>query len=157
MFQTIFLHDYRKPLAYRKASRKFCGPYQWTPSKPGTGRWFYMGKGLTVGDSTFRLRIEDANECLPPGSRLRFINGYYTDDDSCLSDTLKPIIARLPHGRGFLAGWTMGEGMSSCVDAHIWETEEEAARAAHDMAERDAEKEREYQAQQRELEEEEED
>ena len=94
--------------------------------------------------SPIALRLEEANQHLSY-SRLSNINGYYCDMDGD-GDTLQPIIARLPHGRGFLAGWTMGEGMCASLDGHIWTDEEEAARAAHDLAEHDAERSREAQA-----------
>lgn len=142
MFAQITLHDFSQPLAARKASRKYVGPYTWRPAKPGTGRGFYM----TEGHGGIVLRIEDANDSIPGGNSLRSIDGYYIDSDC--HDTLQPIIARLPHGRGYLAGWTMGTGMASSIDAHIWETAEEAAMAAHDEAERAADREQEYRAEQ---------
>lgn len=46
-------------------------------------------------------------------------------------------------GRGFLAGWTMGPGMCASLDAYIYKAPEDAAHAAHSMAESDAEKNRE--------------
>jgi len=61
---------------------------------------------------------------------------------------IRGIVVALPHGR-FLAGWSMGEGMSSTVDASpIFSSAIDAAHAADSMAERAAEDEREYQAQQ---------
>lgn len=51
------------------------------------------------------------------------------------------IIARLPHGRGYLAGFTMGEGMAASLDGHIWTDIEDAARAAYDEAESAADRE----------------
>lgn len=134
-FDTIYIHGFEtsngKPpsLKERAEMRKVCGPYQWTPSEPGKGRGFYQSsKGLRMGDSTFKLRLESANDSL--SGRLSMIDGYFTDED-CSSDTLKPIIARLNHNRGFLAGWTMGKGMCASLDADVYETAEEAAMAAH--------------------------
>ncbi len=138
MFSNIVMINYARPLAERAALRKVVGPYRWTPSAPGKGRIFYQsGKGLECGDSTFRLRLEWANDHLK-GSRLSDTNGYYCDPH-CDGDTLQPIIARLPHGRGFLAGWTMGENMAACLDATIYRDEETAAYAAHSMADNAAE------------------
>lgn len=144
MFNEIVLIDHKRPLAERAKARKSVGPYRWRPSKPNNGRGFYQsshGLAMDRAGSSINLRLEEANDHLR-GSRLSHISGYYCDPYGD-GDTLQPIIARLPHGRGFLAGWTMGAGMCAALDSEIWETEEEAARAAHDMAERDAERERE--------------
>ena len=149
MFHEITMIEYARPLAKRLEARKFTGPYKWRPTNaPCEGRGFYQassGLRMDPRGSTFDLRLEDANDHLR-GARLAMINGYYCDDFQ--SDTLQPIIARLPHGRGFLAGWTMGAGMCASLETYVWESAEEAARAAHDEAERAAEREREYQAQQ---------
>lgn len=142
------VHDFSRPLHERLQQREYTGPYYWNPSKPGTGRGFYQsshGLWCDKRGSTFDLRLEFANEHLGR-TRLSHINGYFSDLDG-EGDTLQPIIARLPHGRGFLAGWTMGAGMCAAIDSDIHETIEDAARAAHDMAERDAEKNRESAAQ----------
>jgi hypothetical protein len=132
------VHDFSRPLRKRFEQRQYTGPYYWSPSKPGTRRGFYQashGLACDKAGSSFNLRLELANDHLW-GSRLRFINGYYADRDH--GDTLTPIVARLPHGRGFLAGWTMGAGMCAALDSDIYETIEDAARAAHDIAESDA-------------------
>ncbi|SCY04420.1 hypothetical protein [Rhizobium sp. NFACC06-2] len=141
MFTQITMIDYSRPMAERIKSRKFCGPYRWTPSVPGSGRGFYQASHGLLMDrhgSSLNLRLEEANEHLGH-SRLRFTTGYYADPYG-EGDTLKPIIARLPRNRGFLAGWTMGEGMAASVSGTIYETEEEAAYAAHSEAEHDAER-----------------
>ena len=150
MFTEITLIDYARPLKARAEARRCVGPYRWTPAKPGNGRGFYQAsKGLYCDPrgSSFDLRLEEANNYL--GGRLSQINGYYCDRDGD-GDTLQPIIARLPHGRGFLAGWTMGAGMCASLDAYVYETPEDAAHAAHSMAENDAEKNREAEEQDRE-------
>lgn len=140
MFTEIVLINYRRPLSERAKARKTVGPYRWRPSTPGTGRGFYQsGRSLECGDSTFSLRLGWANDHLGG----RWPSGYYCDSEG-EGDTLQPIIARLPHGRGFLAGWTMGESMAACVAGDIYPDPEDAARAAHDMAEQDAEANREY-------------
>ncbi len=143
MFNEIVMIDYKRPLRERAKNRKVCGPYRWRPANPNTGRGFYQSSNGLFMDprgSSLDLRLEDANDHLK-GLRLGYIDGYYTDDFQC--DTLQPIIARLPHGRGFLAGWTMGRGMCASLDNTIYETEQDAAHAAHSMAEHDAEAERE--------------
>lgn len=141
IFYEIITHDLRKPMCKRVEERKHCGPYRWRPSKTGTGRGFYMAEGLKVDQagSTFDLRLEPARNFLPFGSRLSRIDGYFysvaMDRDECLI----PIVARLPNKRGFLAGWTMGDGMMSAIDGDVCEDGYNAALAAYDMAERNAE------------------
>ena len=141
IFQEVILHDFTKPLAKRAADRKFCGPYRWTPSEPGKGRGFYMAsKGLACArhGAGFDLRLELANDHLGQSR----VDGYYCDRD-CDGDMLQPIIARLAHGRGFLAGWTMGAGMCAAMDTDcIYNDAESAAYAAHSKAEYDAEESR---------------
>lgn len=138
---VIFIHDWRKPLRKRLESRKYVGPYMWKPTAPGSGRGFYLAAhGLETGDSTFRLRLEWANDHI--SGRTADITGYYTDEFQ--HETAKPIIARLPHGRGFLAGYTLGNGMASAIEPEIYADAESAAYAAHSVAERVAEDEREY-------------
>ena len=59
---------------------------------------------------------------------------------------------RLPHNRGFLAGWSMGEGMISEIEYTVYDDERNAAWAADSLAEDVAEKEREFQESQEEYE-----
>lgn len=138
MFAQIILHDLSKSLQSRAKGRKVCGPYLWAPSKAGQGRGFYTGPDGQCArhGAGFRLRLEDANAHI--SGRLSMTTGYFCDSDGD-GDTLQPIIARLPRGRGFLAGWTMGEGMASALGASIFEDEADAAHEAHRMAQRDAE------------------
>lgn len=134
------IHDFSMPLIKRAEMRKHCGPYQWTPAKPGGGRGFYQSSRGLYCDRTgsiFDLRLTEANEHVNRASSLYRINGYYCDNFGDCS--LMPIVARLPHGRGFLAGWTMGPGMCASIDLTLHDNERDAAYAAHDMAERDAE------------------
>lgn len=139
LFDRITMIDYARPLRDRAKARKTCGPYTWTPTAPGNGRGFYQAsRGDVAVDrhgSTFDLRLTECAET------HRGITGYYADQDTVIS----PIVARLPHGRGFLCGWTMGRGMCGALEPEIYDSEEEACRAAHDEAERAAEREREYQ------------
>ena len=155
VFQEIITHAWRRPLRHRLESRKFCGPYRWRPAKPGTGRGFYSSsESALVMDregSPLGLRLKWANDHLSH-SRLSAVRGYCCDLDGA-GDTLKPIVARLPRGRGFLAGWTMGKGMCGALDAYVWPDATEAARAAHGMAESDAEESAEHQEREREAEE----
>lgn len=146
-FKTIYIHTYQTSdghtptLAERAKMRKTCGPYQWTPAQPGKGRGFYSSSRneLVMGDGPVSLRLDLANDHLT--GRLSHTNGYYCDSDGD-GDTLTPVIARLTHGRGFLAGWTMGAGMCGSIGASVYEDVTEAAHAAHSMAEYDAEQSR---------------
>lgn len=145
MFREIVMIDYGRPLAARLASRKYCGPYRWTPAAPGKGRGFYSSSHALTMDprgSSLALRLEDANDHLR--DRRRFVSGYYADDYQ--NATLEPIIARLPSGRGFLAGWTMGADMCGTLEPEVYPDAESAASAAHVAAEYAAERERERQA-----------
>lgn len=151
----ISMIDYSRSLADRAAARKFCGPYRWTPADrrkgatrnlPFEGRGFYQASrpwGLRVDPrgSTFDLRLDYANTFHPINWRR---NGTFSHDSR---DTFTAIVARLPHGRGFLAGWTLGTGMCGALDGHIWDTIEDAARAAYDEAEHACEQDAEHQAQ----------
>lgn len=141
MFTKITMIDYKKSLRQRADSRKYCGPYCWTPNdKPGSGIGFYCGKTVEEMDkrgSVIRLRIEEV------GESRQGVKAYWCDDFG--DETMTPIIARLPRGRGFLAGWSMGAGMCATLGGRVYEDEDEAKRAAHDEAEIGAEKEREHQ------------
>ena len=141
MFSEIILHDTTRPLAARLASRKHCGPYRWRPAAPNSGRGFYCDAAEQCGVGTLRLRLEDANAQI--SGRLARTTGYYCDPH-CDGDTLQPIIARLPRGRGFLAGWKMGPNMCATLGAEIFPDEACAAYAAHSEAENTAERERDY-------------
>lgn len=131
MFREIVLHDYSRKLADRLQSRRTVGPYRWQPTTPNKERGFYMGAGSTMGDSTFRLRVV-------------YTGDTFTDWES--DTTFEAIVLRLPRGRGFLAGWTMGDGMLSACDPEISPDYDTAARWACGMAERACSDESEYQA-----------
>lgn len=113
------------------ARRSQCtGEYRHAP-KPNNrdGAGFYLGS-----DSPFDMRYE-----IRP-------TGYYCDP--CQDQTISGLVFRLPRGRGFLAGWTMGENMASSIDySPIFDSESDAQRCADSMAESVAESELEYQAQ----------
>lgn len=144
LFREITLINYGRPLAERKAARRYVGPYRWRPAAPGTGCGFYSSSRdmlqVDARGSSFQLRLEDANDHLRD-SRLRFVTGYH--GDSYGDFVLHPIIARLPRRRGFLAGYSAGPGMCAALSATIHETARDAALAAHDEAERWAERNRE--------------
>ena len=123
--------NYGRSLKKRAESRKVVGPYYWTPRISGSdGVGFYQSQNDLAMDalgSTCNLRLSYTN----PHIGLR-PSAYWCDQEGFT--TLTPIVAALPHGRGFLAGWTMGEGMVASLFTHIHETEEDAAYAAHEKA-----------------------
>lgn len=144
IFTQITMIDYSKPLKARAASRKRVGPYMWQPVAPCMGRGFYQASNSLAMDragSTFSLRLQHANDLWRGAYRKP---DAYSVGAMC-EDYFHPIVARLPHGRGFLSGWTMGAGMAASLDNYIWDTEHDAALAAHDAAESAAESEAEYQ------------
>lgn len=135
-FPKIILRDMSKPVRARHS--KHCGPYYWTPvcvigAHPGRG--FYSSSlsmlGMDRSGSTFRLRLEDA------GTRREECYGHETA-------SFYPIIARLPSNRGFLAGYTMGEGMLGALDGTIYRDEDDARRAARVEAEHARDRDAEY-------------
>jgi hypothetical protein len=123
----IILADLSRPLAQRK--RKLTGPYRWTPQDrtrggPHPGRGGYVTRGEFCEGSGVRLRL-----CEAPSKYA----GGWSDLDGAF--TVLPMVARLPGGRGFLAGCGEGEQLWCGFDGHIWAEESEAWRAAHDHAE----------------------
>ncbi len=128
-----------KTLKARKERFTGCtGPYYHAP-KPvarNAGKGFYLG---------------DAGQ---PGLRWSWCDdidlsithtGWYSEDH-CMGECIRGLVFTLPRSRGFLAGWSMGKGMVGSVEySDVYETPEEAARAADQLAERVAEEEREYQ------------
>lgn len=137
---TLPRGNMRKRATARKS--RCCGPYYHSPEPlnrgQDNGRGFYLESHGMPG-----LRWEWCDEVRD--ARIRH-TGWFADE---YQDTkVRGLIMRLPHGRGFLAGYSMGENMSSAVDLDIYETETEAARAADSLAESVAEREREYQEQQ---------
>jgi hypothetical protein len=60
--------------------------------------------------------------------------GWFADPDGD-GDKIRGIVVRLSHGRGFLAGWAMGEGMAGTVYRDVYADAVDAARAADSFAE----------------------
>lgn len=101
----------------------------------------HPGRGFYLADHGSPRRYDFADDIA--GARIDH-KGWYTDEYGD-GDKMRGIIIRLPHGK-MLAGWSMGEGMASSIEGHIYTDEIEAARAADQIAEYAAEEEREYQA-----------
>lgn len=153
--QTIVMHNYRRPLAKRRDDRRHVGPYMWAVPKLGAerkGRGFYFANTaeLAIGDATFSLRIHEANDFLR-GTWLARTSGYYAAPEY-QDDAIIPYVVRLPNGRGFWPAYGEGRGMWGAVDYDTYETAEEAARAAHQLAEDAAVREQEHREEQDRLE-----
>lgn len=131
----------RAPLARRLAdfrtfSRMYgrpmfspCGPYQCRQFATDDELSFYQDDSATM-----------------PG--LRYETGRAFAYDDC--EPLAAFVFRLPHGRGFLAGWSMGDGMAAMVSRDIIADERDAMRRAESMADAAALRESEYQERERE-------
>lgn len=126
----------RKPLQQRlrdfkacdKRRLSTCGPYQCKQFATHNDLSFYLDDSATMPE-------------------LRYTLGESWSYDDC--DPMTAIVMRLPRGRGFLAGWTMGEGMLSEVSRDIWDNENDAMNEAERMAQRAAEDEAQYQVDER--------
>lgn len=127
-----------KPASRLAAAKTRCtGPYYAAPVPNAGGAFFYLDSDFMPG-----LRWEWADEI--EGARINH-KGWFSDPYGD-GETIRGIVFRLPKGRGFLAGWSMGEGMASEAESKIYADEIAAARAADSEAESVAEREREYQA-----------
>jgi hypothetical protein len=129
MFTDIVMITYARPLPERRRARSSCGPYRWRPCAAGRGRGFYVAAhsddAVDEPGSSFRLRIEAA------ANHWSGAQGWRGDWDL---DAWTPIVARLNHGRGFLAGASLGRGMLAFVDPEIFAEARDAAMAADDAA-----------------------
>ncbi len=108
------------------------GGYYHAP-KPDSreGKGFYLGSN---GDGM-------------PAPRYELTGDTFSFNED--GDSIEGLILRLPHGR-FLAGDSMGEGMSSGVDRIVFADEYEAREAARNSAEATAERQAEHEAEDRE-------
>lgn len=102
-------------------------------SQQERGRSFYGESDFAPG-----LRFEYCDQV--PHVRGIDHKGWYTDPDG-FHEVIRGVVFRLPHNRGFIAGWTMGESMISEVEYSIYDDIYDCAHAADDMARRIAEKE----------------
>jgi len=141
---TVKLWDYAKPIKARHAGP--CGPYTFARQplrgagdrcKGFTG--YLSSDGSEVNEGTMvRLRVEKASDIIS----LRH-SGWYCDEEC--HGIMYGVVAILPRSRGFLAGWSLGEGMATSFDGFVWDTIEDAARAADEEARVAADREREFQ------------
>ena len=151
-----YLPDLSKPIDKAKGPRTRTGYYRVLenglfavrPQGDGIGGYLNArGDELNEG-SNVRLRVTPVHEIRDPNAwRSRYVadhHGWYADEYQ--SQLIYGIVARLPSGRGFLAGWTMGAGMCASLDTRtVWDDEIKAARDADRQAQYAAEDEREYQ------------
>lgn len=119
----------------KRELRKHCGPYYKPEPHPVTGPHpggsFYLNSDFMPGRSW-----QWGDEVVDLGH-----SGWYCDE---YGDTIaRGLVICLPHGR-FLAGWSLGEGMTSGYDGALYTDQEEAARAADEEARIVAEHEQEY-------------
>ena len=108
---------------YGRAGLRMAGPYQCRQFATASALGFYLDDSATMPG--LRYTLGDEFDCGGP-------------------DAIAALVLRLPHGRGFLAGWTMGDHMASEVSRDIIEDETGAMRAAQDAAEREAEHQQRY-------------
>lgn len=122
-----------------RAKNRCAGPYYHEP-RPSTRcdkeRGFYLEN---MGMPSLRWQWADKI------TWMIYHTGWFIDD--FCDAKLRGLVFRLPHGRGYLPAYSMGEGMVSVVECHVYPDEIGAAHAADRMAELAAERERDYREQ----------
>lgn len=115
-----------------------CGPYYHAPkpvlSPDNQGKGFYLGS-----DGMPSLRWDWCDDVVSSIGHT----GWFADSHGD-GDKIRGIVFTLPKGRGFLAGYSMGEGMASGLECEIYADKEGAAHSADGIAERLAERSCEY-------------
>lgn len=128
-----------------KAKNRCTGPYYHAP-KPAAGR--DNGKGFYLSDAGAPgLRWTWCDEVEGVGRSIDH-TGWFTDNFGT-GEKIRGLVFRLPHERGFLAGWSMGEGMASALEYDVYPDEISAAHAADSLAESAAEDQREFEERER--------
>lgn len=107
----------KRAMRKKREQRRHTGGYYHAPTPNQARGWGFYDVGWDEGCG-FNLRLIRGDGFTNWGTGQEFI----------------PIVARLPHGRGFLAGWTLGEHMAASLDARIFDDEDDAMRAAEDEA-----------------------
>lgn len=128
--------------SYKNGMRKQPSGYILSPgTSPSPDLGFYLIPDHSKdGGCPFSLRWSWCDEV--EGTRIRH-TGWFCDEWQ--DEKIRGLVFTLPRGRGFLAGWSMGESMISLVERYVYESATDAARAADSMAEKAADEEREYQ------------
>lgn len=131
------LEQYKAPLT---------GPYSHAPKpvnlRTHKGQSFYLGQHGQSGFGQPGLRWEWCDEV--EDASIKHTGWFTTEFGS--GDKIRGMVFTLPHSRGFLAGWSMGEGMASVIDCELYTTAGDAAYAADSLAEDAAEEQREFEA-----------
>lgn len=133
----------------RKHGRSLCGPAYYTDprviqSRADCERGTYHEDDGPAGGLRWRW-CDDV-----PSVSIRH-QGWYCGDDEVQDDTMRGFVARLPRGRGYIIGWSMGAEMCAVLDySYVYDSERGAAYAADSMAEHAAERESDYQQKERE-------
>lgn len=119
---------------FKRAEYYPMGGYRQSEPKPNNdGIMFYLDNDLmpalrwTYCDKVENVQINHT--------------GWFTDEYGD-SDKIRGIVIRLNHGKGYLPGWTMGEGMCSELDNDIYDCPIVCAHRADRLAELVAEQER---------------
>jgi hypothetical protein len=112
--------------------------------RPRSGPYYHAPKPENAGIGSFYLESDFA-----PKLRWQWcdeVDGVRIDHEGWFCDRegegakLRGVVYRLPRGRGFIAGWSMGEKWSSTSEPHIYKCEREAAYAANRLAENAADR-----------------
>jgi hypothetical protein len=126
------------PKRAKEAKNRWTSGYYHKPTPNNTdGIGFYLSDS---GGNPFQLRWKWCDDI---ATHIKH-TGWFCDDYQ--DQTIRGLVLALPHGRGWLAGWSMGEGMASEVSYYVYGSELSAAYGADSMAEHAADSEREYQA-----------
>jgi hypothetical protein len=113
--------------------RPLTGPYCHAPEPRTPGeqaKFFYLDSEFMPG-----LRWRWCDEVV---KSIRHTGWFYNDIHD---EKIRGLVMQLPHGRGYLAGWSMGKGMASLLDLSVYPDAIGAAQAADDMAHYAAERE----------------
>jgi hypothetical protein len=115
-----------------RAKNPCCGPYYHAPTpNVADGAWFYLDSDFMLG-----LRWRWCDDVVSSIGHTGWFCDEYGDN------TIRGLVMTLPHGRGFLAGWSMGASMASFVQSRVYDDEDSAAFAADSLAEHVAQHER---------------
>jgi hypothetical protein len=107
------------------------GPYQIDFNASDELRSFYLGSDFQPSN---RWWFTDESPESPGHSK-----NIGNVCDAYSTQFLRGIIVKLPKHRGYLAGWSMGEGMISAVQKKVLATVTDAIRVADNLAVREAE------------------
>jgi hypothetical protein len=145
MAPTIKLIDFSLSLRDRFTARKITSGYMHTPpdaAAPERGFYFNNGKPLETATG-YRLRASNANDHIEFCCAYSKVSGYHMTTEPDCDSVCMPFVLRLPGARGFLAACGEGAGMWGVAEVARYDNLRDAAVAAHNYAQRVAEKARE--------------